>query len=410
MTAAQPLPIDRVAALTGAAPADIERLIAAGILTPEALTTENLTGVRLLLTLEANGVGIDLVSAALAAGEIAPGFWQKLIPFPAVLSGKTFGEVVAAFGLEFQRATGFLTAMGLPPPQRDRVAREDEVRLLEIFALTLKFDLEEKAVTDLARVFGQATRTISAAMRDIFRSQIETLLLKRGVPFNHLMAAAGEMRMPLQLMAIETANLLLKRGLEEVVFENVVLRIEEALAASGRLSTPQRYPAIAFADIVGFTELSGRIGDEAATAIARNFEALAVEIVPRFQGRIVKSLGDGLLIYFKDAAEAAGAAALIARGIAEREAPPLRIGLAAGSVLLRDGDIFGATVIRAARLAGLAKAGEIVGDGEIAGLPPGAGHGWHSRGTVTPKGLPAMEVFALEYGAGRADELGALHG
>ena len=70
-------------------------------------------------------------------------------------------------------------------------------------------------------------------------------------------------------------------------------------------------------------------------------------------------------------------------------------------MLLRDGDIFGATVIRAARLAGLARAGEIVGDGEIAGLPPGAGHGWHSRGTVSPKGLPAMEVFALEYGAGR---------
>ena len=103
--------------------------------------------------------------------------------------------------------------------------------------------------------------------------------------------------------------------------------------------------------------------------------------------------------------------AAVVRRIAEEEAPPLRIGLAAGAVLLRDGDIFGATVIRASRLAGVARAGEIIGDDAIAALPlRGAGLSWTPKGSVTPKGLPPMEVFALEHGARPTDDPGGLHG
>jgi adenylate cyclase len=390
------LAIERVAALTGVAVADIERLIATGILSEADLTTGNLTGIRFLLTLEAGGVSLDVVSEALMAGDLAPGFWANLVLTPALLSGRSFGEVLEALDIPMSSGSRFLAAMGLPPPQVDRIAREDEVRLLEIFAALSKFELEEGAVVDIARVFGQATRTLSAAMRDLFRSQIETLLLKRGVPLTHLMAAAGEVRGPLQRLGLEAADILLRRGLEEVIFENVVLRTEEALASSGRIAPPQRYPAVAFADIVGFTTLSREIGDERASGIARSFEALAVETVPMFNGRLVKSLGDGVLIYFRDASDAAPALAEITRRLANREAPPFRIGVAAGPVLLRDGDIFGATVIRASRLAGVARAGEILGDKAMASLDTSQiPVVWHSQGMVSPKGLPAMEVYRL---------------
>jgi hypothetical protein len=65
----------------------------------------------------------------------------------------------------------------------------------------------------------------------------------------------------------------------------------------------------------------------------------------------------------------------------------------------------------ASRLSGVAKAGEIIGDRKVAGMPiEDARLAWAPVGTVSPKGLPAMEVYALDYGAGPADELGAQHG
>lgn len=93
------------------------------------------------------------------------------------------------------------------------------------------------------------------------------------------------------------------------------------------------------------------------------------EVLPKHGGRLVKSLGDGMLLAFEDTARAAAAALRMqgllgsarAQGIDDRKVPlRLRMGLHVGDVTLDEIDVYGHGVNLAARLATLALPGEIV--------------------------------------------------
>jgi adenylate cyclase len=130
--------------------------------------------------------------------------------------------------------------------------------------------------------------------------------------------------------------------------------------------TERRLAAVLAADVVGYTRLMGR--DEAGTharlkAIRRE---LVDPSVKRHGGRVVKSTGDGVLVEFPSAIEAASCALEVQRTIFDRnvEVPEdkrivFRIGLNVGDVIFDDGDIFGDGVNIAARLERLCVPGGI---------------------------------------------------
>src|SRR5436190_5810760 len=94
---------------------------------------------------------------------------------------------------------------------------------------------------------------------------------------------------------------------------------------------------------------------------------LVVPAVERFHGRIVKTLGDGVLAEFGSAVEAVRCAVELQRGMAERNAgqpadrrQSFRIGLHLGDIIVSDQDVFGDAVNVASRLQALAEPGSIV--------------------------------------------------
>lgn len=117
--------------------------------------------------------------------------------------------------------------------------------------------------------------------------------------------------------------------------------------------------ALLMVDIVGSTALYETMGDAAARRLVRGCIAVLGQSTIRHGGRLVKTLGDGLLCSFESAAAAAAAArAMLAA--TEGNALEVRIGVHAGDVIEDDGDVFGDAVNTVARIAGLAIAGEVL--------------------------------------------------
>jgi class 3 adenylate cyclase len=81
-----------------------------------------------------------------------------------------------------------------------------------------------------------------------------------------------------------------------------------------------------------------------------------------FGGRVVKLLGDGVLMRFADPTTAVRAVLDLMREIEMAGLPPAHAGVAAGRIVTRDGDIFGRTVILASRIATRAEAGQLLAD------------------------------------------------
>ena len=117
--------------------------------------------------------------------------------------------------------------------------------------------------------------------------------------------------------------------------------------------------AVLFADLTGFGQLTETCGDEAAADAAGRFVALVHQsLAPG--SYLVKTLGDGVLVVSPDISAARNTAnQLRCAVIVDGSLPPVHAGICAGSVVWRHGDVFGATVNNAARLADSAGAWEI---------------------------------------------------
>lgn len=124
--------------------------------------------------------------------------------------------------------------------------------------------------------------------------------------------------------------------------------------------------AILFTDLVGFTEFNDAVGDTRALEVLDRQSAIAASVLESTDaGRVVKELGDGLMIWFDDAEPAlVGALALLAAVDRARQTAgfPLavRMGLHHGEALTRGDDLVGQTINIGARVAALAGPGELL--------------------------------------------------
>lgn len=123
--------------------------------------------------------------------------------------------------------------------------------------------------------------------------------------------------------------------------------------------------AVMFADIAGSTHLYEQLGDAKALATVTQLLELARDCSAGYGGRLVKTIGDEVMIVFPTADQAAAAAAEIQGRTAELGRNTglrlrFRIGFHAGDAIEREGDLYGDSVNTAARLVALAKGGQII--------------------------------------------------
>ena len=127
--------------------------------------------------------------------------------------------------------------------------------------------------------------------------------------------------------------------------------------------------SIVFADISGSTRLYETLGDAVARELVSECLDLMSEQVTKYSGVVIKTIGDEIMCTFPSADQATEASMGMQEGVTE-DLPSrnpntpstltIRVGLHHGSAILEGGDVFGDAVNVAARMAGLAKGGQII--------------------------------------------------
>ena len=196
---------------------------------------------------------------------------------------------------------------------------------------------------------------------------------------------------------------------------------------------------VLFTDLVGHTEMMSRLGDARGRAVLREHERITREVLKAHVGTEVKTMGDGFMASFGSVTKAVECAVALQRAFdvrnrgagvnrgvgashpdgspdqamtpetrstSESEGKPgdsplrasasgqtlieplnVRVGLNAGEPIEEHGDLFGATVILASRIAAKAESGEILVADTVRGLCSGKGFLFADRGEFTAKGF-----------------------
>ena len=246
-------------------------------------------------------------------------------------------------------------------------------------------------VLQLARVFGQSLSRMADSQMATLRARVEEPLRSAG---------ASEHEVAEAVTAVTAAMLPTIEGL--VVYS---WRRHLAAAAQRQLffgpegSTGQETLAIGFADMVGFTAISQQLDEHELAGIVDRFESVAYDTIAEYGGRVVKMIGDEVMFVTDDPAAGAMIAATLAEVYGDDEGmPDVRVGLAMGPVLAREGDYFGPTVNLASRIVNIAYAGNAVVSDEVhEALKDDDRFGWKALRPRRLKGIGWTPLWVLTH-------------
>ena len=129
----------------------------------------------------------------------------------------------------------------------------------------------------------------------------------------------------------------------------------------------RRLATLLFADVAGYSRMMRADEEQTLVDLRAHLAELIEPVVGRYRGRIVKTVGDGVLVEYGSAVEAVRSAVELQRGMIERNAgvpqerrQSFRIALHLGDIIVSDEDVFGDAVNVASRLEALAEPGSIV--------------------------------------------------
>ena len=179
--------------------------------------------------------------------------------------------------------------------------------------------------------------------------------------------------------------------------DQILDEIEQFLTGARSPIDPDRVLAtILFTDLVASTHRAAQVGDRRWRELLDEHDALARREVERYKGRILKTMGDGVLATF-DSPGRAIRCAIALRDSMDAVGTPMRAGLHTGEVEIRGDDVGGIAVNIAARVSAMAGTGEVFVSRTVTDLVSGSGIRFADRGTHALRGLPGdWQLFEVE--------------
>ena len=295
------LDVEQLAREAETTPERIERLVAVGALRPDdegTFSGGDIVRSRLLAAFEAEGVTLEQIALGIQERAMTLEYVDLFYPPPSPRTGRTFGQFVEASGERGQILPQAMVAMGLSVPPADAPMRTaDEAvlgALLEAWSVG-----DDEVVVRAARISGDAVRRIAEGWVGLFDEVVSGPVAST---FRTVDELAERVVMPAARVNATSRALmgwLLDRHLERTMTELNVIALERELERRGLAPPrPTQPPAVAFVDVTDFTRLTAEGGDEVGARTAVRLGELADEVARSHDGRVVKLLGDGVLLLF----------------------------------------------------------------------------------------------------------------
>ncbi len=350
------LTLEQVAARAEVSTATVRRWVKMGLVPgyDGVFTPATAAYVRVVARLRARGHTLREIKRASDEGQLAVGPIESLLD---TQEGRyTLKEAAAEAGLEPELIEQIYAAWGLGALSLDIVSDED-LEIMKYHAAVLAAGFPPAAFIQLQRVYGQAIAQIADAEVRLFHLYVHEPLMRKGIPGVQIAEMMEGLTRETLPFAAPFMNYLHARFLAHFVEQDVIGHMEsdlgEDIAAEGRLRV-----AIAFADLAGYTRLTVERGDEEAVDTVERFVEAVEQTLPT-DARVVKTLGDEVMVVGSDAATLTGwAVELQSQTVPGQPAP--RIGVHYGRALYRDGDYYGREVNQAARVVARAAGGEVL--------------------------------------------------
>ena len=309
---------------------------------------------RIVARLRERGHSLDDIRQAIESGRLAFGFVEEILPAPG--RTHTLDEAAADTGLEPALIERLFLSMGFNTDTVRRIS-DDDLELLRHLAAVLSAGFPLVALLQLVRVYGQALAQMADAEVRLFHLYVHEPLMRDGIPGWQMGEEMEELARALLPQAAPIMDRVHQRFLTHFVEQDIVGHMEADLDGApldlGRLRV-----AIAFADLAGYTRLTEEAGEEEAVDAVERF-IQDVEVTLPEGARVIKTIGDEVMIVGSDAAALVDWAVGFQRLVADRRPLP-RIGLHYGPTLYRDGDYYGREVNLAARVGARAAGGEVL--------------------------------------------------
>jgi adenylate cyclase len=332
-----------------------------------------------------SGLAVEDLGRLVAEGHVTFPNLEAVFGEPIAASGTTLAEFAARVGLDPDLLRRVYTQLGLPQPRDDDRLRADDLEFLRDFLLV--FDARDVGLGDdfllrAARLCGDSIRHLVESVNAMMREELMPAMTR---------SSTGPPQMRGGGPFVATSRLtgwLIRRHLEAVTHANIVESIERVMEDTGIGRRRDLHPpAIGFLDLSGFTSLTGARGDEEAAKLAVRLSDLVQESTASRHGRAVKSLGDGVMLHFREPSEAVSAALDLVDLIPRAGLPPARVGITSGPVVFRDGDYFGRAVNMASRIADYARPSEVLVSETVADSEAASGSVFEELGVVELKGI-----------------------
>jgi adenylate cyclase len=341
----------------------VDSLVGLGIIPSQdgSFTPGTARATRIIKDLERSGLPLDGIANAVKAGELDFGMFD-LDNYDRIsaLTPETFRQVAERTGIPVELLLVIREAIGFAVAEPDDRVREDEIEVIPLVQSGLAGGMPAATVERILRVFGESLRRLVETESEAWMTHVVGPLIAQGIPPQQVFEMAskfGEANLP----SVDQAMLAIHHGQQDHVWTAGTYNfVEAALERTGLRAKVTRPPAMSFVDLSGFTRLTDQRGDEAAAEMASTLSNLVQRSAHEHGGRVVKRLGDGVMLFFNRPAGALISSLDMAERVPAAGLPQAHIGVDAGPVIVQDGDYFGSTVNVASRIAGYARAGEVL--------------------------------------------------